>query len=57
LSDDKKVREHLLDFQLKPAMLKLDRIQEFEVQLPDTDGFQESEFKTDRTEQVTEIEG
>gem|GEM_PF-5081171 len=38
-------------------MLKLDRIQEFEVQLPDTDGFQESEFKTDRTEQVTEIEG
>ena len=56
LSDDKKTGGHLLGFQLKSGMLKLDRISKFEMQLPETDSFQASEFKTDRSEQVKEAE-
>lgn len=56
LSDDKKSGGHLLGFQLKAGLLKLDRIEKFEMQLPGTVDFQNSEFKTDRSEQVREVE-
>jgi acetolactate decarboxylase len=56
LSDDKTSGGHLLGFQLKSGMLKLDRISKFEMQLPDSGAFQKSEFKTDRSAQVKEAE-
>ncbi len=56
LSDDKSSGGHLLGFQLKSGMLKLDRIHKFEMQLPESGDFQSSEFKTDRSEQVKEVE-
>jgi len=56
LSDNKTSGGHLLDFQLKTGMLKLDRISKFEMQLPESGAFQKSEFKTDRSAQVKEAE-
>jgi acetolactate decarboxylase len=56
LSEDKTSGGHLLGFKLKSGMLKLDRIQKFEMQLPESDAFQKSEFKTDRSAQVKEAE-
>lgn len=56
LSDDKLSGGHLLGFQLKSGMLKLDRISHFEMQLPESMAFQNSEFKTDRSEQVKQVE-
>lgn len=56
LSDDKKSGGHLLGFQLKSGILKLDRIRNLEMQLPESGAFQKSEFKTDRSEQVKEVE-
>lgn len=56
LSDDKTSGGHLLDFQLKSGMLKLDRISKFEMQLPESGDFQKSDFKTDRSAQVKEAE-
>lgn len=57
LSDDKISGGHLLGFRLKSGILKLDRIRKFEMQLPESGAFQQSEFKTDRSEQVKEVEG
>ena len=57
LSDDKTTGGHLLDFKLKSGMLKLDRIRKFEMQLPESDDFQKSEFKTDRSKELKEAEG
>lgn len=57
LSDDKTSGGHLLDFRLKSGMLKLDRIRKFEMQLPESGAFQKSDFKTDRSDQVKEVEG
>jgi len=57
LSDDKTTGGHLLDFRLKSGMLKLDRISKFEMQLPDSDEFKKSEFKTDRSGELKEAEG
>ena len=57
LSDDKKRGGHLLGFRLKSGLLKLDRIRKFEMLLPESGAFQKSEFKTDRSEQVKEVEG
>lgn len=56
LSDDKTSGGHLLGFQLKSGMLKLDRISKFEMVLPESGAYQQSEFKTDRSEQVKEAE-
>jgi acetolactate decarboxylase len=57
LSNDKTSGGHLLGFQLKSGMLKLDRIQNFKMLLPESGAFQQSEFKTDRSEEVKEVEG
>lgn len=57
LSDDKQKGGHLLGFQLKSGMLKLDRITNFEMQLPESGGFQEGDFKVDRTKEIKEVEG
>jgi acetolactate decarboxylase len=57
LTDDKTAGGHLLGFQLKSGMLKLDRIEKFEMQLPSSGDFQKSEFKTDRSSELKEVEG
>jgi acetolactate decarboxylase len=57
LTDDKTAGGHLLGFQLKSGMLKLDRIEKFEMQLPTSGDFQKSEFKTDRSDELKEVEG
>ena len=57
LTDDKTAGGHLLDFHLKKGKLKLDRIEKFEMQLPGSGDFQNSEFKTDRSDEVKEVEG
>lgn len=56
LSDDKSSGGHLLGFKLKSGVLKLDRIYNFEMKLPESVAFHNSEFKTDRSEQVKEVE-
>ena len=57
LSDNKQKGGHLLGFQLKSGILKLDRITNFEMQLPESGDFQNSEFKTDRSEELKKVEG
>ena len=57
LSDDKTFGGHLLDFKLKSGILKLDKIQKFEMQLPESDSFQKTEYKTDRTGELEKVEG
>lgn len=57
LSDDKTSGGHLLGFKLKSGILKLDRIKNFKMQLPESGAFEKSEFMTDRSEQVKEVEG
>ena len=57
LANDKTSGGHLLGFRLKSGMLKLDRIQNFKMLLPESGDFQKSEFKTDRSEEVKEVEG
>ena len=57
LDDAKTAGGHLLGFQLKSGMLKLDRIEKFEMQLPTSGDFQNSEFKTDRSDELKEVEG
>jgi len=57
LSDDKTSGGHLLDFRLKSGKLKLDKIQNFEMKLPDSGSFQKTEYKTDRTEELKKVEG
>jgi len=57
LSNDKSAGGHVLGFQLKSGMLKLDRITKFEMLLPESDGFQKGEFKTDRSKELEKVEG
>lgn len=57
LSDDKTSGGHLLGFKLKSGILKLDRITNFKMRLPESGAFQKSEFRTDRSVQVKEVEG
>jgi acetolactate decarboxylase len=57
LSDDKTSGGHLLGFRLKSGLLKLEKIRNFEMQLPETGAFQKNEFKTDRTEELKKVEG
>lgn len=57
LSDDKTSGGHLLNFRLKSGTLKLDKIQNFEMKLPESGSFQKTEYKTDRTEELKKVEG
>jgi acetolactate decarboxylase len=57
LSDDKSSGGHLLDFRLKSGKLKLDRIQNFEMKLPNSGSFQKTEYKTDRSDELKKVEG
>lgn len=57
LSDDKISGGHLLDFHLKTGILKLDRISNFEMQLPETGSFQKTEYNTDRSGDLKKAEG
>ncbi len=57
LSDDKLSGGHLLDFQLKTGKLKLDKIRRFEMVLPESDSFQKTEYKTDRSSELKKVEG
>lgn len=57
LADDKISGGHLLDFHLKTGMLKLDRITNFEIQLPETKSFQKTEYNTDRSGELKKAEG
>ena len=57
LTEDKKQGGHLLDFELKSGRLLLDKIDRFEMQLPSSEDFENSEFKTDRSEELKKVEG
>jgi len=57
LSDDKISGGHLLDFHMKTGILKLDRITNFEMQLPETKSFQKTEYNTDRSGELKKAEG
>lgn len=57
LSDDKTSGGHLLDFRMKSGKLKLDKIRNFEMLLPESGSFQKTEYKTDRTGELKKVEG
>jgi acetolactate decarboxylase len=56
ISDDKKFGGHLLEFRLKSGSVTLDKIERFEMILPNEGDFLESEFETDRSGELKKVE-
>lgn len=57
LSDDKTSGGHLLSFRLKSGKLKLDKIRNFEMLLPESGSFRKTEYQSDRTGELMTVEG
>jgi acetolactate decarboxylase len=56
LSDDKKFGGHLLEFRLEKGSVTLDKIERFEMILPNEGDFLKSEFETDRSGELKKVE-
>lgn len=57
LSDDEQFGGHVLDFQLSSGTLELQKLDHFEMLLPKSGAFLHSEYKTDRSAEVKQVEG